>query len=1313
MLASVKASKFCSVVQLVDEDSIFLINKDRLRARLWARDAPVFVELHSERGAALTDRVPDLLFQRLDRLFASLCTSSHGDLVRVDLGTGDDPLQLVALAGWLLEYPISYSLPAQSTSAWSCPQQQALEVWNRVKVCVRVRPVREEDVAWHVGNQGRALVEPGSREDKTWTFDHVFDESSTNVDVFQDTVADLVPRVLEGYHGTALVYGQTSSGKTYTMFGGDGKDAEVGAVQLGLEALFAAIAQRRNSHAFSVELSYVEVYNEVIGDLLAPSSGEDVGGNFRTPPRRTGPKRTPNSFQTPPSQRGTPRTQGAVSVRDDLKGGVTLSALRKPAGSVAEAMSILQEGASKRHVSSTGMNERSSRAHTILMVHVSSVSLTDSSKLSAQLNFVDLAGSESMRTSNAKGSQIAEAKNINQSLLALALAMANLAEGANATPGGKGDACTPQTASRHVSFRTSKLTRILKPALCGDSLVCVICCITPASRFKEESKRTLQFARTAARVPVQASRHESQAPEATIEQLKRKVALLRAQSAPTLEMREKENREREEERSRFRRLLLLAHNQQSGGGADPEDKNLLPLHLISPSSATRGSKRGSLKHRRMSIAGTPPMRSQRDQSSSSVSTPPIEQMYTRQLQQKVQSLKSTVNAKSVALVNAQHELEECRDLLDSQSEDLARAHEEADALRESKEVLQHEHVSRQAALVAEVVRLRQDVDNLACKLTAAEARCTEQEELVARASEVASETEAGLKADLDGLRQELANAKEQLGKARARLQQRERDANDVQAVIAGLRKAQAHVDEELSALREELDIVRAEKLAAQDAQAYLEEHSEEQQAEVADLGLQLRKTHETLSQRDLELAKMHEAAGTLNAARALAQEEAADLRKSLARALADRTASEACLEARVAQLEQMAKDYEAQLEEAYTVLAQRDRELEASRSTVWAMRMDREESDNAIARAHEDVEQARIAGIERETFLQKKCASLQREIEYFNTELEKAYTVLAHRDRQLEGSREQVYNLKIDRRALQEDVIQARDALASVRGEVSALTNSYASERNALQLESNSFREQLQSTSAKLAECEAKTLVLEEQTEKLQSEKTAADDLSYASQAEICVMQQKMAQMKENANDENRQAQESKRDTDMLRTEAQLAEAQAQVDERAQVLLEKETSLNHKDAQLQRIATELRTKQSQLHAAIQSLRAKEEELKAREDELEGREAEVQIRLQKFDTHSEASFHTSREEGDTPFMTPISQYASFVSATSTPIPFSSSLLDTTESPALLRKLNQSAHQLRQVQQLEILERELGLSPISSSFLLSSDLDLELE
>ncbi|XP_078669780.1 kinesin-like protein KIF11 isoform X2 [Branchiostoma floridae x Branchiostoma belcheri] len=342
---------------------------------------------------------------------------------------------------------------------------------SNIQVMVRVRPLNqtEKSKGSHsivdVKNNREVCVatkEPGfgGHNTKKFSFDRAFNPNSKQVDVYKEVVMPLLDEVLEGYNCTVFAYGQTGSGKTYTMEGERSpdpgiawdKDPLAGVIPRTLHQIFDKLTGGQTVDEFSVKVSFIELYNEELFDLLGP--GE-------TPPKLT-------SLYEDTSRKGSVVIKGLEEVRVHNKD---------------EVYSILEHGSAKRQTAATLMNAHSSRSHSVFMitVHIKETNIDGEELLKiGKLNLVDLAGSENIGRSGAVNQRAREAGSINQSLLTLGRVITALVEHAP-----------------HVPYRESKLTRLLQDSLGGRTKTSIIATISPASSNLEETLSTLDYAHRA------------------------------------------------------------------------------------------------------------------------------------------------------------------------------------------------------------------------------------------------------------------------------------------------------------------------------------------------------------------------------------------------------------------------------------------------------------------------------------------------------------------------------------------------------------------------------------------------------------------------------------------------------------------------------------------------------------------------------------------------------------------------------------------------------------------------------------------------
>jgi len=294
---------------------------------------------------------------------------------------------------------------------------------------------------------------------KTFQFDRVFGINSQQMDVYRAVVEPLINQVMQGYNCTVFAYGQTGTGKTFTMEGGEGRDEPgttwendptAGIVPRALAQLFDELRLQQDAE-FSVRVSYLELYNEEIFDLL--SATDDT---------------TRLRLYEDSAKKGSVIIQGLEEVQVHNK---------------REVYEILEKGSFKRKTAETLMNAHSSRSHTVftVTVHLKESSMEGEEVLRiGKLNLVDLAGSENIGRSGAQDKRAREAGNINQSLLTLGRVITCLVE---RTP--------------HIPYRESKLTRLLQDSLGGRTKTSIIATISPAGINLEETMSTLDYAHRA------------------------------------------------------------------------------------------------------------------------------------------------------------------------------------------------------------------------------------------------------------------------------------------------------------------------------------------------------------------------------------------------------------------------------------------------------------------------------------------------------------------------------------------------------------------------------------------------------------------------------------------------------------------------------------------------------------------------------------------------------------------------------------------------------------------------------------------------
>ncbi|XP_063156079.1 kinesin-like protein KIFC2 [Candoia aspera] len=332
---------------------------------------------------------------------------------------------------------------------------QLLELKGNIRVLCRLKPLTEDE---QQGGPGGARVEASPTEDSCVTacykgkehsfrLDKVFLPGASQEEVFLE-IEPVVVSCLHGYNISIFAYGQTGSGKTYTM---EGVPGNPGINQRALRALYQEMeAKEEEAWTFSVSLTMVEIYNEVIRDLLTKEPQEKL------------------DIKLHPDGSGQLHVPGLTSVEVQ---------------SLCEVQKILLLGKRNRTTFSTNMNAHSSRSHALLTLTLTGTDLTSGTKVTGKLNLVDLAGSERVWKSGAQGERLKEAQSINRSLLALGEVIQAL-----------------QTKQAHVPFRNSKLTYLLQDSLGKGSKTVMMVQISPLERNVGESICSLKFAQRVCKV---------------------------------------------------------------------------------------------------------------------------------------------------------------------------------------------------------------------------------------------------------------------------------------------------------------------------------------------------------------------------------------------------------------------------------------------------------------------------------------------------------------------------------------------------------------------------------------------------------------------------------------------------------------------------------------------------------------------------------------------------------------------------------------------------------------------------------------------
>ena len=392
---------------------------------------------------------------------------------------------------------------------------------NCIRVCVRVRPLlSHEDVEfWQVDkekniiytdnyysdqneiiNESYALTNNLSNKSISYTrkdvkkllidsiyapqkfnFDKVYSINCDSQLIYKEMCKDVVTSALEGYNGSIFMYGQTTSGKTFTMLGSPNNP---GILPCVLRDIFLKIKKKKNENEnieFKVYCSYIEIYNENIHDLLTDS-------NY-------------------------------LKLIDDKKYGIIVAGAKKViVDNFETGIEIKNFGEENRKYRETLFNEYSSRSHCIFQIFIESYEIKEQGELGTTkyscLNLVDLAGSERINEYESKNITTGETGYINKSLFVLAHVINKLAE-------------NNQGKKIYIPYRDSKLTRLLSQALGGNSLTTIICTVSPAALNYYQTLSTLRFATRAKSVKLRITSNEFVDDKEKIEYYKNEIRRLK------------------------------------------------------------------------------------------------------------------------------------------------------------------------------------------------------------------------------------------------------------------------------------------------------------------------------------------------------------------------------------------------------------------------------------------------------------------------------------------------------------------------------------------------------------------------------------------------------------------------------------------------------------------------------------------------------------------------------------------------------------------------------------------------------------------
>ncbi|XVF05987.1 hypothetical protein REPUB_Repub06bG0009200 [Reevesia pubescens] len=354
---------------------------------------------------------------------------------------------------------------------------QLQDLKGNIRVYCRVRPflggqLNSLSSVDNIDDRTITITTPskyGKEGRKSFTFNKIFSPSATQAEVFSDT-QPLIRSVLDGYNVCIFAYGQTGSGKTYTMTGPkELTEEDLGVNYRALSDLFLLSNQRKETISYEISVQMLEIYNEQVRDLL---SSDEIRNS----------------------------SQNGINVPD---------ASLVHVSSTFDVINLMNLGQKNRAVSATAMNDRSSRSHSCLTVHVQGKDLTSGNILRGSMHLVDLAGSERVDKSEVTGDRLKEAQHINKSLSALGDVIASLA-----------------SKNSHVPYRNSKLTQLLQDSLGGQAKTLMFVHIAPEYEAHGETISTLKFAERVATVELGAAKVNKDSGE--VKELKEQIASLKA-----------------------------------------------------------------------------------------------------------------------------------------------------------------------------------------------------------------------------------------------------------------------------------------------------------------------------------------------------------------------------------------------------------------------------------------------------------------------------------------------------------------------------------------------------------------------------------------------------------------------------------------------------------------------------------------------------------------------------------------------------------------------------------------------------------------
>ncbi|XP_052174481.1 kinesin-like protein NACK1 [Diospyros lotus] len=410
---------------------------------------------------------------------------------------------------------------------------------EKIVVTVRLRPLNKREqlakdqVAWECTDDHTIVYKTPAQERVTqpvsFIFDRVFGPACLTETVYEDGVKNVALSALMGINATIFAYGQTSSGKTYTMRG---------ITEKAVNDIYQHI-MNSPERDFRIKISGLEIYNENVRDLLNSESGRNL-----------------------------------KLLDDPEKGTVVEKLVEETANDDQHLRHLISICEAQRQVGETALNDTSSRSHQIIKLTIESTLRETSDRIRsyvASLNFVDLAGSERASQTNADGARLREGCHINLSLMTLTTVIRKLSVGKR---------------SGHIPYRDSKLTRILQHSLGGNARTAIICTLSPALSHVEQSRNTLYFATRAKEVTNNAQVNMVVSDKQLVKHLQKEVARLEAELRTPEPSNEKDLKiqqmEMEIEELRRQRDLAQSQVDELRRKLEGEQQGLKAIELQSP-----------------------------------------------------------------------------------------------------------------------------------------------------------------------------------------------------------------------------------------------------------------------------------------------------------------------------------------------------------------------------------------------------------------------------------------------------------------------------------------------------------------------------------------------------------------------------------------------------------------------------------------------------------------------------------------------------------------------------------------------------------